>query len=353
MNNLHVKALACSALIVALGFSAVRVSAGDKIVDSDNKIKAEDPNGQPKIKGDLFKSFEKLNQPGFSPELLDIPTIPRGLSRKEEKRLENHRIEQKNWLYLDSGDLQRKEEEKKTIFDDNTEADEKRTDYTFQKDEKKGSQRPGEARSRGSAEDKAIQARQIQEQRERESADSAKTRTFSLDDSKNGEKPGSHISSDLSFKNLFDPGKSDALISGAAAKSEFSLRDVLGGAPGRTKDQVARMDDFTKMINSSTPGASTFGMANPLSFSQPGSGGLPGLSRPLDSGSSIKPLGNDSFNPGASAMPSRLGLPGLPTIAPAATPGLGAPSVFQQPTVSAPDSYRNWQAAPEPVRRRF
>src|SRR5258708_4537125 len=123
MNNLRQKILFGSATVAMLGFSGVQVRAGEKIIISDNNAKAADPTEQRKVKSDLFKSFNKLDQPVFNYELLGIPTLPRGLSRKEEKRLENKRIEEKNWIWVDSGELQRKEEEK-SIFGDNTDTDE-------------------------------------------------------------------------------------------------------------------------------------------------------------------------------------------------------------------------------------
>jgi hypothetical protein len=275
------------------------------------------------------------------------------MNRKEEQRLRNERAEEKNWMFLDRGELQRKEENKELLGVrnsalENFDKQENRSDYTFygvneRKTALQGRQ-PGEVRATGqsaSKEEQAADARQHQQQRDRED-EAEKPHTFTL---KDGQQSGSLTSSELSFKGLFDPGQRDASFLGAANRSDSAFPKLLGNASARAKESE-------RLINSPLQNPSTFGLVNPLSLSQALGGSLPTFSKPLEVPVS-KPV-HDAFNSGLSALPNRLAPPGLPTLPTLNnTPGLSAPSVFQQQS-PAPDASRNWfRPAQEPMRRKF
>lgn len=341
-------AIASSGAVLVAGVMPVK--AGDKIIVSDDKGKS-DPRTELKTGGgDLFKAWEKLETPGFDYSVLGIPTIPRGsIDSKLEKRLRNEADQQRNWLILPPGELQRRQEEEDAAGGRTYTLrglDKKNTsgDYTFdgigEEKNRKQQRQPGEMRM-PSKEEQA----QVARQREREEADNDNRRTFTLSGSRNNE-PG-HTASELNFSKLFDPGKKESFSAGE--KSEFSLRNVLETAPVRTKDQQVRMDKFNEMINAS-PGHSAFGMANPLSLSKPAGSSGSVFSRPLDPVSS-KPAASDLFRP-SPPTPNRLNLPGLPTLSTA--PTLASPSGFQQQPPPASDSSR-WMRStiPDPPRRKF
>src|SRR4051794_36504199 len=116
MNVLYFKSLRLSLLAIAgLGLAAV-ASAGEKIVVSDDKPRSE-PNAPVKTGSDLFKSWGKLDQPAFDYSVLGVPTLPRNsaVDKEEFKRLKNITDEKKNWLMLEPGELQRKEQDKKSL----------------------------------------------------------------------------------------------------------------------------------------------------------------------------------------------------------------------------------------------
>src|SRR2546429_73293 len=98
-----------SAAFLTLAFSLQPLAnAGDKIIASDQKSQA-DPNKDLRFGSDFLKSRGKFDEPAFDPGILGIPTLPRlPLNHKEELKQKHKRDEQRNWLLLDQGELQRK-----------------------------------------------------------------------------------------------------------------------------------------------------------------------------------------------------------------------------------------------------
>ena len=367
MNGLSFKNLSvCLLAIASLGGTSIG-TAGEKIVLSDDKPKG-DPNAPAKGGGDLFKSWSKVEQPGFDYNVLGLPTIPRngGLDKEELKRLKNIRDEKKNWLLLEPGELQRKEADKKSLGVANrplesidNSKDDQTPDYTFdlkRVGEKNGPQRrqPGELRPLGQGTSKeeidARAAQQQQRDQEDAEADGRREKVFTLNGGTKETQFGAHTASELNFNSLFAPSKNDALIMGGALKSDstFTLPEALGSAAPRTKEQQARMDDFNKMMSSPLAGGTPMGMASPLPLSQPGAS--PGGNVLKFEDSAAKPAVNPLFNPNVSsaALPNRLVPPGVPTLN--STPGYAGYSPFQSQFPS--DSPRNWSRPPQEMPRR-
>ena len=364
MNGLRYSILSFCLLLAAAGGGVSIGICGEKIVLSGDKPSGE-PNAPTKGGGDLFKSWGKVDQPGFDYNVLGLPTIPRNsaLDKEELKRLKNIRDEKKNWLLLEPGELQRKEADKKSLgvvnrpLDgiDNTK-DDQTTDYTFEfkgANEKNSSQRrqAGELRPLGQGASKEeVDARAAQQQqRDQEDADGdgRREKGFSLNGGSKETQFGAHMASELSFNNLFAPIKNDT--AGGSLKSEagFTLRDAFANQPARSKDQQARMDDFNKMMSAPLAGGAGLGMASPLSL--PPAATAPGLPKPDDS--AAKPAVNPLFNPNLSSapLPNRLLPPGLPTIN--STPGYAGASSPFQPVIPS-DSPRNWSRPPQELPRR-
>jgi len=358
MNALSVKKLATLALVGAIFGCVVPARAGDKIVFSDDKPKG-DPTAALKGANELFQSKSwKLDQPGFDYNLLGIPSIPRNmpLDKGEQRRMDAIRTERKNWLMIAPGELQKKEEDRKSLGVanrplDDLDSDRSTKDYTFtDPQEKNSSQRrqPGELRPIGQNSSKEdADARSQQEQlnklRDEAEAESKRDKVFSLTPSAKEQQFGAHTASELNFNNLLNPNKTaiaeaNGGISGDS--STFTLKDVAAD-PSRTKEQRARMEDFQKMMNAPLSSGASFGMVNPMSQS------LSGAGSPFSSGGAV-------FNPNTAPanIPNRLAPPGLPSIGPATGPSYSGGSPFQQP--AAQDSSRNWtRPTQELPHRRF
>ncbi|HMC28009.1 MAG TPA: hypothetical protein VKM56_09485, partial [Verrucomicrobiae bacterium] len=102
--------------MVTLGLIAYTAAAGDKILFSDQPTAANPKDT--KSAAELFRSWNKtkLETPTFDYSIMGVPTIPSAsLGGKEEKRRQAARAEQKNWMLIEPGELQRKEEEKSTL----------------------------------------------------------------------------------------------------------------------------------------------------------------------------------------------------------------------------------------------
>jgi hypothetical protein len=364
MNDLRLKKTA----LTLLGFVAFGVGisawAGDKIVLSEEKPQAE-PNASVKGANDLFKAKSwKMDQPGFDYSILGIPTIPRNapIGSDELRKRKAIAEQRKNFLFVDPGEIERKEEARKSFgvstrpLDELDKRDDQKTDYTFDKvGEKKGHQprQAGELSPIGQAASKEEQAEARilqQQQRERQDADDAdskREKVFSLNGS--GEKQmGAHMSSELNFNNLFSPGKNDALITGSATKSDsgFTLKDAFAGAPQRSKEQQARMDDFNKMMNAPL---SAGGFATAILPGTQPAASAPALPRSDEPKSSGNPLFNSALPSSASVPNNGFSTPGFPTVnnAPAAFPGS---SPFQ--TRPASDTPRHWSLPQQELQRR-
>src|SRR5207245_3221567 len=138
-------------------FLAYTAAAGDKIVFSEEKPKTANPN-DPKAGTELFRSWTtKLETPAFDYGILGIPTIPHAtLDRKEQRRQKNERAERLNWMIVEPGELQRKEEEKAALgvanrpLEDLDKSDSDKPDsifYNMHEGKKTQQRQPGELRS--------------------------------------------------------------------------------------------------------------------------------------------------------------------------------------------------------------
>src|SRR5438874_2482379 len=228
--------------MVTLGLIAYTAAAGDKILFSDQPTAANPKDT--KSAAELFRSWNKtkLETPTFDYSIMGVPTIPSAsLGGKEEKRRQAARAEQKNWMLIEPGELQRKEEEKSTLgvanrpLDSLDKEDGDKIDMFYKlRGAKNGSQQrqPGEIRSGNHAPSREEQsALAAQQQREREDSDAElkHDRAFSLPGDKS--QPGAHTAGELSLNTLFNPGKHDT--SSADPSKEFSLPDVFATAPAR------------------------------------------------------------------------------------------------------------------------
>src|ERR1043166_9752052 len=247
MNGLRHKILNLCLLIAAGGSISIAIG-GEKIVLSDDKPKSE-PTPAAKRGEDLFKSWSKVEQPGFDYNVLGLPMIPRNtsLDKEELKRLKNINDERKNWLMLEPGELQRKEADKKSLGVANRPLenisngkDEQPTDYTFYGvGEKPSAQRrqPGELQPlrQGTSKEESDPRLAQQQQREQDDADadSRREKVFTLNGGSKETQFGSHTATELNFNTLFAPSRNDALIMGGALKAEsaFSLKEALGNQP--------------------------------------------------------------------------------------------------------------------------
>src|SRR5438046_958985 len=117
MNDLRLKKTALTLLgCVAFGFG-VPAWAGDKIVLSEDKPQAE-PNASVKGANDLFKAKSwKMDQPGFDYSILGIPTMPRNtpVDRDELRKRKAIADQRKNWLLVEPGEIERKEESRRSF----------------------------------------------------------------------------------------------------------------------------------------------------------------------------------------------------------------------------------------------
>ncbi len=333
--------------LAAFCSSAVSLRAGDAIVFSNEKGKTT-PGKEYKSGGGLFDSWQKA--PPISPFNDLIPSmLPpiRNLDPKTARRLRNAEDEKRNWMILDPGELQDKDDQNNLfgVHDENLDGlDEKHTgrDYTFYglaepksagRSSRSGSQSrtPGRPNSEQQANQRAVEAGKLE--LERRDAATKRERTPPL---------GAHTAGELNLRSLFEPTKSEAMA-GSAEKSDFSLRDLLSNnsQPARSQEQERNMQKFKDFLNTSSPADS-------------GPGLQPNLPAQSFNSSFPKPLeftparsGPNPFNPGSRSL-----TPGLSDNFPKAPmlPG------FSQPPASSARSAepRAWAQpyTPESTRRK-
>lgn len=94
-------------------------SAGDPIQFSGDKARPAPANEKPAIDSDLFKSWNRpatTRSPSSVNPLTPFITSGRSLDPKEERRLRNAREERKNWMLLEPGELQKRDDEEEMKF---------------------------------------------------------------------------------------------------------------------------------------------------------------------------------------------------------------------------------------------
>jgi hypothetical protein len=249
---------AAPAAVLALSLSLIGAQAGDPIQFSGDKGKPAPGAETRPADTDVFKTWNKSKTPAgarlnaLTPFI--VPADP--MDPKDERRLKNARDERKNWMLLEPGELQKREEEDQNQFGgrsvaiDNFESDD--TDnylfYNVTEENKPRNNNPGRDNNSDS-----------------DDPPRKDHRTLSLFP-REMEKPGAHTASELNLKGLIDPAHANGAHFN---KNEASLFQFLkdNAPPATDRDQQARRDSFRTFINggpANTPAPS--GMSDPINF---------------------------------------------------------------------------------------
>ena len=248
------------ATAVLAGGSSGSVLAGDAIVFGTDKNRT--PKVEPgKEKAPVQNPFrlESLTTPApFIFDGMTPPVLPRASTNpRKDKRQQNAEDEKKNWMMLEKGELNDKDEEKNFlgVRDDSDELDKGKDghDYTFK--DRDSSHTPGQLRAPGQS-----PARPPSQRRESEARDAARqnldseTRRSSAILFGSGEKSvGSHTGHETDLKNLNSRAGERSL-----GKPDFSLRDLITAGEGqRGRDEQVRSESFKQLLGSSpsSPGS--------------------------------------------------------------------------------------------------
>ena len=322
---------------LVLLFSLLLAHSGEPIQFSNDKAKPA-PGSPQQPDADLFKTSRAKRPPSAPLNNGLTPFISYGgsLDPKDERRLKNIREEKKNWMLLEPGELQQRDEDEenqfggKSITMDNVERD--RDSYLF----------PAPQKS-----EKAPRQQNAPVEDDQPKKDN---RSLSIFGPREAEKPGAHTASELNLKNLIDPSQIDATKFNNNEASLFQfLKDNAAPAPDR--DHQARRDSFRDFINGPQPNGAPQGISDPINFRTdltqqrmnpvlPSQTGLE-MSAPAKGAegfSSRPPLGG-AFTPGkASALPDlissaapRQPMPGSSLPSPFLTPN--DPSKASRPSV--------------------
>jgi hypothetical protein len=317
----------------ALLFSLSAAKAGDPIQFSPDKSKPAPTETRP-VETDVFKSWNKGKAPASRlNSLTPFITPGRPLDSKEEKRLQNARDERKNWMLLEPGELQERDEQEENEFAGNglklddmeEEADGNYLFYnvTQQKSDNAQGNSPRNT------------ARETEEQPKKDGRSS-----LSVFGPRETEKHGAHTASELNLKGLIDPSQ---LSADKFNKNEASLFQFFkdNAPPANDRDQQARRDTFRNFINGPQPGGPPAGASDPINFrmdltqerfnptmpSRPAFE-LPAPARSADSLSTRAPLGG--FSPARAP-----GFPETVTLAPRPMAGPHLPSPLLTPNEAA------------------
>lgn len=236
--------LATLALLLCLG----PARAGDPIQVPTDKAKQAPVNNRP-VHADIFKSWNRPNTPSAGSKLNSLtPFITPGRPDvREEKRLKNERIEKKNWMLLEPGELQRRDDEEEAKFGGKAFSmenidDDQAGNYLFH----------------GLADSQSDRAKNAQ-------------RTV-IDTEEPGRKVGPrevegqgvHTASELNLKGLINPGQANAanLNKNEATLFQFFKDNAL---PAPDRNQQARDASFREFING-PQGAAPSGISDPINF---------------------------------------------------------------------------------------
>jgi hypothetical protein len=315
-------AVSASALLLSLTV----VHAGDPIQFSNGKAKPAPNETRPGDK-DVFKSLNKSKAAPASPLNSITPFITQGrpTDSKEERRLKNIREEKKNWMLLEPGELQQREEDEERQFggrsvaiDDN---DTERGNYLFYGVGQQKSEKPQNAPRPDDSEDQAKKD----------------TRSMSIFGPRQAEQPGAHTANELNLKGLIDPTQVNAnrINNNDTLLFQF-LKD--NSTPAADRDQQARRDNYRDFINGPQPNSPAPGLSDPINFRTDLTQERMNPIMPTRAGFDLPPTKTpDSFSAkpsfGGGLAPARA--PGLPEIG-AAVPrqpmtGPSLPSPFLTP----------------------
>ena len=285
--------------LALLAFAAVAY-AGDPIQVSGDKDKQSPGDTRP-VDPNAFKSWNKSISPGVN-GLTPYIASDQSSDAKEDRRLKNARDEKKNWMLLEPGELQKRDDEEQAKFGGRSVAldssDDNSRNYLFPNAAQQKSDKPRNAPPADSDDEPRKDGRTLSGQREQD-------------------KQGAHTVSELNLKGLIDPSQ----INATKFNNEASLFQFLkeSSPPGADRDQQARRESFREFINGPQPNAPSGGIGDPINFrtdltqermnptmpTRPGFD-LP-VSKPADSSFAPKaPLGA-AFDPGrAQSLPDMM-----------------------------------------------
>jgi hypothetical protein len=249
------------AVLAVLTCAVGRLAAGEAIVFGSAKTKAE-PGKDPTLGTQGPFRFEKLNSPSpFGFEGLPPLALPQLGPIKKDKRQQNADDEKRNWLLLDPGELQDKQEEKSFLGlkDDDIEGlgkGKNSRDYTFH--DKDSSRVPGQLRG-------PTQPHSPNQQHKPDPNQPA-ARNDEADDLSDTKRPSR--TAIIFGKDSPTTGSGQAfdlkgLLGTRGIEKSDSLGSLFGGADfTRSREQDARTETFRQLL--SGPGAS--GQSDPLNF---------------------------------------------------------------------------------------
>jgi hypothetical protein len=254
MYSMRMAASAVAALALLMSVAAVR--AGDPIQVGTDKTKPTPAENRP-VDADVFKSWNKskFSTPQVNP-LTPFIVPGRSLDQRDEKRLKNERDERKNWMLLEPGELQQRDEEEEQEFggkavriDDFNE--DERGNYLFHNVGQQRSDKPRNIAPRTAGES--------DEQPKRDTRSS-----LSVLGTREADRPGAHTVNELNLKGLIDPAQVSAE---KFNKNEASLFQFFkDNSPTQAdRDQQARRDSFRQFISGPQPGTPSGG-SDPINF---------------------------------------------------------------------------------------
>lgn len=320
-TRLPAGALFALALLLFVGLGR----AGEPIQFSNDKAKQAPTDPGQQVDTELFKGSKSKRPPaarlnGLTPYISLGPNV----DPKDERRMKNIREEKKNWMLLEPGELQKRDEDEEGKFGGKgvaIDSDEvKDGNYLFYN-------------VTGQRSDKPVRAQNAPTEEDQPKKDNRSLNVFGP---REAEQSGAHTAKELNLKNLIDPAQVNAMKNNDTLLFQF-LKDNSPTPPDR--DQQARRDNFRDFINGpqSTPAPS--GISDPINFRtdltqeriNPVTPSRPGLemSSPMKApdGISGKPTFSSGFTPGRPA-----GLPDIVGAAPRQPmTGPSLPSPFLTP----------------------
>lgn len=330
MLSMRLPAGALFALALLLFASVGR--AGEPIQFSNDKAKPAPGGPQPPLDADLFKGSKSKRPPSARLNSL-TPFITPGAptDSKDERRLKNIREEKKNWMLLEPGELQKRDEEEESKFGgkgvaiDNPD-EVKDGNYLFYN-------------VTAQKTDKPVRQQNAPVEDDQPRKDNRSLNVFAPHDV---EKPGVHTANELNLKNLIDPAQINSV---KLSDNEGTLFKFLkeNSAPPPDRDQQARRDNFRDFINGPQATPAPSGISDPINFRTdltqerlnpiaPGRSGLE-ITTPTKAPDSLpgKPTFGGGFTPGRPA-----GLPEMVSTAPRQPmTGPSLPSPFLTPNDAA------------------
>jgi hypothetical protein len=239
--------------------AAAQVFAGEPIIVGKEKPKANAIKDT-RFDKELSRPWENV-APDSALSGLIFPAMPRlePIDPKADRKRKIQEREKKNWMSVLPGDLQAEEEAKNFLgvreYDLGKEEDSDNLMFRDLQNDREGRDRTQGRSSRSSPRTSAERAAEADEL-ERELA---ARRAARLEASRAETQHGSHTANALDFKGLLGnaPGES--------GRSEFSLRNILGGPEQQSRSQQATREEFKAFLNGQPSGPnSAGGLADPI-----------------------------------------------------------------------------------------